>query len=167
MDTELFKCEFCPEELTLELRHHTLSKHPQKTQKEVLFKCSKCLKEYTTRQVLRQHERNVHERPRLQCQVCEKTFLYPCNLRDHMDFVHEKKKVTCKICSQTFTHRKVLSVHMQTKHSKCQVHECKECHMEFPNKISLKGHAKQMHKMKNPDLESSHRSLRRHNRRTI
>ncbi|XP_029733247.2 transcription factor grauzone-like [Aedes albopictus] len=117
INPDAFKCEICGKSYPFHERYirHKLQVHP--TEDQLIFKCDRCPKSFTSRSLLKRHiaRHTMLENEEAKCDVCGKCFRSKISLRDHKDAIHEKKaNYICEICSKPFLKHQVFLEHRQT-----------------------------------------------------
>ena len=105
------------------------------------FKCSKCGKNFSTRQKLTYHVRtHTGEKP-YRCDVCGKSFSQSSHLTRHMRTHTGVKPYRCDVCGKGFTQSSNLTTHMRT-HTGEKPYSCDVCGKCFSDQAYLPTHAR-------------------------
>lgn len=139
-----FECELCnrPFARAEHLAKHKASKHNigEKIMNEKKFKCTICLKGFTTEKYRDVHMRGHAGDKKHNCKTCDKTFLSKSHLTEHMKFHNEhSKKFLCSECGQRFIRNDYLVIHMR-RHRGEKPFKCKYCGKGFPRTTDLTVH---------------------------
>lgn len=126
-----FECEICkrPFARIEHLLKHKASKHNigVKIMNEKKYKCTVCLKGFTTEKYRDVHMRGHNGEKKFQCKTCEKTFISKSHLTEHMKFHNDhSKKFLCSECGQRFIRNDYLVIHMR-RHRGEKPFKCKYC----------------------------------------
>ena len=68
------------------------------------------------------------------CEICEKEFKNNDDLKKHFNVVHNnlvKEHHQCNICQKVFRHHGKLTSHMKIAHENQKQHKCASCEMSF------------------------------------
>lgn len=126
-----FECDICkrPFSRADHLAKHKASKHNigDKIVGEKKFKCTVCLKGFTTEKYRDVHMKGHSGEKKFQCKTCEKSFLSKSHLTEHMKFHNDNsKKYLCSECGQRFIRNDYLVIHMR-RHRGEKPFKCKYC----------------------------------------
>lgn len=126
-----FECEICkrPFARAEHLVKHKATKHNigVKIMNEKKYKCSVCLKGFTTEKYRDVHMRGHSGEKKFNCKTCDKTFISKSHLTEHMKFHNEhSKKFLCSECGQRFIRNDYLVIHMR-RHRGEKPFKCKYC----------------------------------------
>ena len=122
-----YKCEICSDvefATKNELTHHTKNIHDVNIKAErfgkmiladrfsAQFSCDICLKNFPTKQEIKEHLKLVHEgRKPYKCELCSAKFEAKHHLKVHIAGNHQ-----CRLCSKIFASKVDLSFHIREKH---------------------------------------------------
>ena len=164
LDTERFKCQYCPKEykdrssLKTHERRHTEGPQPHQ--------CPICGKAYSEKISLENHIKYVHEgetRPKHICPVCGKEFKKIKSLNAHHQSHMFGKQFKCDLCEQTFMQKDTLRQHklyrcknadnlqlLKNREEKRerQKFACEMCDKVYGDKRNLQNHIRIIHEGK-------------------
>ena len=126
------------------LKVHTKLLHKDK---EVIYKCTNCNKEYKSRDSLYVHNRSEHEMKKYNCNMCEYSAKQKSNLSTHIKAVHFDERYLCKLCDFRSSTKKYLTYHVKRMHERNDVINCSDCNKTM-TVGSLKRHRKLLHTLK-------------------
>ena len=158
-------------------KNFDMNKHGENVTKDEQlskFQCSKCSKDFSTKNGLDYHERihtgvspyqcdvcnkkfkssslcsrhkQIHSASKKYlCNVCNKSFAQKSNLSKHMDIHEGVRPYSCSECTKSFTQKVHLDCHIMT-HSKEKPWECNKCGNKFSKKSSLVRHVQSLHEI--------------------
>ena len=107
------------------------------------YKCSKCVKKFSTQNGLYKHER-THSVGHYVCTVCNRCFQYPKTLRDHK-VTHTPRlfiKCTVRGCAKKYASVESLKHHLTTNGYR---HKCNYCNFKSTTKQNLVQHLRGSH----------------------
>ena len=81
------------------------------TTNQKAFRCNKCSKTFTRKNVLKDHIKAVHNGVYRRCDLCSKYFNSYAGLWRHKQSIHTGSKVSCKMCLKYFTTKEGLDRH--------------------------------------------------------
>ena len=155
---ELYNCGHCNIALISlnDLKDHLMTSHKNfekiksngnqeaknnDSQRQKIFKCNSCDKEYKTRSALGQHVKVSHLGLLKKCTDCDKTFTNNNSLKDHQKFFHEgTDNYKCDMCSSLFPTKSNLRRHKISVHDFKRAFECETCPKAFKCKKDLDNH---------------------------
>lgn len=126
-----YECDECKKVFTRadHLTRHKNCKHNghEKVIGEKKFKCTVCLKGFTTEKYREVHMRSHTGEKIFQCKSCEKAFISKSHLTEHMKFHNDNsKKFLCSECGQRFIRNDYLVIHMR-RHRGEKPFKCQYC----------------------------------------
>ncbi|GMR57456.1 hypothetical protein PMAYCL1PPCAC_27651 [Pristionchus mayeri] len=134
------------------LTEHALA-HLEGDESRQPYKCSKCDKRFTSKQVLKNHERTHFSlddprRKRFKCDTCGKRLSTSSTLRKHK-LAHQREKgvnlpYACDSCDKSFVSKQYLKTHMLSHLPDDDplnlVFECEVCNKRLCSAFSLENH---------------------------
>ena len=127
-------CKFCKKHYAKSSFHHH-EKVCRKGDNFTDFRCSKCDRSFSRKEVLEKHVRRQHsETSSFKCEICFKSFLRKPYLEAHVSIQHPEGTTTytCAICKQVFTDEKLYFDHLKSgDHYK---RRCPKCSRDFTDR---------------------------------
>ena len=117
----------------------------QKEKKKV--KCEICLKNYSSRNALREHKIMIHfKNGNFPCDICGKRFSHNRALRIHRVMHTKERDYKCPECNSTHKRANELKAHVKDMHSTIRNYRCDVCFQCFKTKSLLRTHCFEDHK---------------------
>lgn len=114
---------------------NTITVVPESNQRK--FNCTKCDREFNSRNALKYHLRtHTGLRPH-QCDTCDKSFYALSALKAHIRTHTGDKPFKCEYCQRDFRQWGDLKYHVVSKHTEDKSHQCEYCGKAFSRKYSL------------------------------
>lgn len=138
-----YKCTICdrflPKRCTYEFhmrdhRHNTLTELP-----EHIFKCSKCVKLFKTKELLKLHMVEHGKEKNFVCDICGRVFTRQDYLHKHKLTHSGVKSHQCPHCEFRATQRSSLTVHIR-KHTGERPYSCDMCPQRCISSSNLRAH---------------------------
>ena len=131
--------------------------------------CSKCLKQFSDKQVRTRHEKTEHENideKKFKCVQCDKKYTGLNALNHHVATKHQStdsQKFTCESCGEQFVSKTKLTDHRKSVHEESSSFACGRCDAQFSMECNLKRHTREFHRVsdKNLDFVENLNSLRK------
>lgn len=112
------------------LLDHIKTKHPDQLAKEdIVFNCSFCNHEFSSKNALCQHTKTCNNKP-FQCDHCNHKFGLRRQLEEHLQSITGYAKFCCSYCNKTFTNKAGLTVHLRI-HTHEKKYKCLVCEKKF------------------------------------
>ncbi|GAB0097367.1 hypothetical protein DMENIID0001_130040 [Sergentomyia squamirostris] len=99
--------------------------------------CSKCMKPYANKIVLRTHLRRHLEASQFKCRICSLAFRYAGKLVEHLGSHPTVTSPKCPVCKLVYANLRDLKDHVNIHE---QFHQCNLCGKNFRTSKSLKDH---------------------------
>ena len=146
---ERFQCSFCSKSFAGKdmFKFHMDYKHPEKSDKPLIFKCteSNCEAAFSLQGHLREHKRKRHkEDKKWECPICHG---YYRNVASHIKVVHKARDpVICHLCDKPLKNAATLRKHVNYVHmgKEFPTMPCIICGIEM-KRAALKRHIEAVH----------------------